>query len=113
MSDFAATESELDDDDHINRPKLSYKKKSARHGRTRTPPDAAGVANALVRGRSRSNVEEGTIEAPVVNPDGDDWGDEEPYSRPKLSYGGGLLSASSRKSSFAFDSVPGVPTASR
>lgn len=100
MNDFVATESELDDE-QINRPKLSYKKKNGRHRRTRTPPE---VSSATDEGLA--------LEMPEVNPDGGKWGDEEPYCRPKLSYGGGLASASKRGSG-VFDSVSGMSSSGR
>lgn len=72
--------------DDINRPKLSYRT-SARHSRTHTPPEVH---------TSHATDEE----IPPVNPDGEEWGDEEPYARPKLTYGAGLASNSKRNGVF-------------
>ena len=98
MNELAATESELDDD-QIDRPKLTYKRKGSRHGhsRSRTPSEGETMARAAMYG----SASEGGLDLSGghgQHPNGDDWADEEPFHRPKLSYGGGLRSSSRRSS---------------
>lgn len=97
MGDLAATESELDDD-QIDRPKLTYKRKSSRHGhsRSRTPSEGEAMARSMYGSSAEGGLD---VSGGAGHPNGDDWGDEEPFHRPKLSYGGGLRSSSSRRSS--------------
>lgn len=111
-SDHAATESEQDEQPVV-RPKLSYKKKgSSRHYRSKSSHEVGPRSAAKSPSQSVGGFES-DLRVPHTNPDGDDWGDEEPYARPKLSYSAGGSLSSSRRGSFPFDSVPGVFSSSR
>lgn len=70
MSDYIGTTESEQDDEPINRPKLSYKS----NRRAKKSGDA----------RAEEHI---CVDIPPVNPDGEDWGMETPYTRPKLSYG--------------------------
>ncbi|CAM9564997.1 unnamed protein product [Laminaria digitata] len=105
MRELAATESELDDD-QIDRPKLTYKRRNSRHGHSRSTSRTPSEGEAMARSAMYGSGAEGGLDLSGGHghhPNGDDWADEEPFHRPKLSYGGGLRS-SSRRSATASES---------
>ncbi|CAM9353198.1 unnamed protein product, partial [Ectocarpus sp. 8 AP-2014] len=95
----AATESEIDEE-YVDRPKLSYKKKSSRSSVARSvfaTADGPPTQNAIhaVQFRSVGGGRGGKAGETDGDSDGGGEDDDEPYERPKLSYGGGLRSGSS------------------
>lgn len=99
----AATESELDEE-YVDRPKLSYKRKSSRSSIARSvfaTADGPPTQNTMHAVEFRSVGGGRGGKTGETDGDGDSEGggddDDEPYERPKLSYGGGLRSGSSSR----------------
>ncbi|CAM9566461.1 unnamed protein product [Ectocarpus sp. 6 AP-2014] len=97
----AATESEIDEE-YVDRPKLSYKKKSSRSSVARSvfaTADGPSTQNAIhaVQFRSVGGGRRGKAGETDGDSDGGGEDDDEPYERPKLSYGGGLRSGPSSR----------------
>lgn len=93
MSDYIGTTESEQDEEPINRPKLSYKRTTTSSNRRSKKSDDAPAE------------EKPGADFPPVNPDGEDWGTETPYTRPKLSYGSTRASHNSRGQKGRFETM--------